>query len=147
MRVHQPHQRLVAVVGNADDADLAVAAGHVFDEPVDGVVDVGGVVHFAGRGRAMQGRRMGHDELAAGTVFSAHVHDRADVFVLHDDVGRVVVALQGDGQAAAGLAVLAVAGQGLGVVGRHGQHDAGLVDALGDQDHAVQFHSVAHRNL
>jgi hypothetical protein len=44
-----------AVVGDADDADLLVGFGDVFDEPVDGVVGVGGVVDgewgLGGRGR------------------------------------------------------------------------------------------------
>src|SRR6266481_9309832 len=44
MRIDKGHQRSEAVVGDAKDADLAVGFGNIFNEPVDGVVSVGGVI-------------------------------------------------------------------------------------------------------
>src|SRR3546814_20697553 len=58
------------------------------------VVGVGGVVDRGGILRAVQ--RPVHHVVAFGAVLAAHVLHHADVAVLDDDVGDVVVALQGD---------------------------------------------------
>ena len=44
MRMEQGERGGKAVVGDAEDADAAVVVGYVLDEPVDGVIGVGGFV-------------------------------------------------------------------------------------------------------
>jgi len=52
MRIDQRHQRQETVVRDADDSDLPLLSGIFFDEPINGVVGVGGIstgVGFWGR--------------------------------------------------------------------------------------------------
>src|SRR6266550_6550922 len=92
----EAHQGGESVVGDADDAYLAVALGRVFYEPVDGVVGVGGVVYL----RRVEGAAEGavHDVVALGAVLAADVLDDADVAALDDDVGGVVVTVEAGGE-------------------------------------------------
>ena len=62
MRVNQSHQRQEPVIRNAQDADLAVALGNVFHQPVDRVVGVRSVVNRSGVERSVQRTR--HDVVA-----------------------------------------------------------------------------------
>ena len=48
VRMEEAHEGGESVVGDADDADFAVALGRIFYEPVDGVLGVGGVVYLGG---------------------------------------------------------------------------------------------------
>ncbi len=140
MRIDQRHQRLEAIVGDAQRADLAVRLGDVLHQPVDGVVRVGGVVHRRRVQRPVH--RPVHHVVALGTVLAAHVLHHADVAVLDDDVGGVVVALQHRAEVAAH----GVRGQCLGVVRRAGEQHAGMAGTFRDQDDGVQLHPVAHRD-
>ena len=45
VRVDHAHGDQKSVVGNAVQADPAVVARHIFDQPIDGVVGVGAFVH------------------------------------------------------------------------------------------------------
>ncbi len=82
VRIDEGHEGEEAVVGNAEDADLAVGFGNVFDEPVDGVVGVGGMVNQRGVLRAAE--RAGHHVVALGAVLAPHVLNHADVAALDD---------------------------------------------------------------
>ena len=84
VRMDERHERQKAVVGDAEDADLAIGLGNVFDEPVDGVVGVGGLVDGRGVLRAVEGAV--HDVVAFGAVLAADVLDDADVAAFDDDV-------------------------------------------------------------
>ena len=92
VRIHQRHQRQKSVVGDAEDADLAIALGNIFHQPVDGVVGVGGVIDRRGIQRAVQ--RTVHDVVALGAILAAHVLHHADVAAFDDDFGSVVIAVQ-----------------------------------------------------
>ena len=92
VRMDERHQRQEAVVGDAEDADLAVGLGNVLDQPVDGVVGVGGFVDGGGVVRAVEGAV--HDVVALGAVLAADVLHDADVAAIDDDVDGVVVAVQ-----------------------------------------------------
>ena len=48
MRMQQRHEGQESVVGNSEDADLAVGFRHVLHQPIDGVVGVGGIVGLRG---------------------------------------------------------------------------------------------------
>ncbi len=57
VRVEQRHDRQPTAVGDAQHAHAAVVAGHVLDQPVDGVVGVGAFVDgLADRARSRGGR-------------------------------------------------------------------------------------------
>ena len=73
------HHGEKAVVTGADNADAAVVAGHVFEEPGDGVVCVGAFVD--GGGIAVIGERAHHDEFALALVAAANVFADEDVTV------------------------------------------------------------------
>ena len=130
--MNQRHQGQKAVVGDAEDADLAVGLGDVLDQPVDGVVGVGGFVDGRGVQRAVEGAV--HDVVALGAVLAADVLDDADVAAFDDHVGGVVVAVQDGPEVRAG----GMAGERVGVVGRAGEQDGRVLGAFGDQDHGVQ---------
>ena len=82
----------------------------VLDQPVDGVVGVGGVIDRRRVLRAAQ--RPVHHVVALRAVLAAHVLHDADVAAFDDDVGGVVVALKDRAEVRA----LRVAGQLGGVV-------------------------------
>ena len=44
MRLEERHQGKQTVVGNAGDADAPIVAGHILDEPVDGVPGIGDLI-------------------------------------------------------------------------------------------------------
>ena len=138
MRIDERHQGQEAVVGDAEDADLAVGFGNVFDQPVDGVVGVGGVVDRRGIERAVQ--RAIHDVVAFGAVFAAHILDNANVAAFDDDVGGVVVAVEDWGRDGS----LRVGGEAVGVVGRAREQDRRVLGAFRDEDDGVQLDAVAH---
>ena len=92
MRIDQRHQGQKAVVGDAEDADLAVALRDVLHQPVDRVVGVGGVIDRRRVLRAAQ--RPVHHVVALGAVLAANVLDHANVSAFDDHVGGVVVAGQ-----------------------------------------------------
>ena len=89
MRIHEPHQRQEAVVGDAEDADLAIALRKILYQPVDGVVRVGRMVHGRGIQRAVQ--RAVHHVIALRVVLSANILHHANVTACDDDLGGVVV--------------------------------------------------------
>ncbi len=91
MRIDQRHQGQEAVVGNPQDADLAVALGNVLHQPVDGVIGVGRMIDGGGIQRAVQ--RAIDDVVAFGAVFAANVLDDADVAAFEDHFEGVVVAV------------------------------------------------------
>ena len=92
VRVDEGGQGGEAVVGDAYNSHLAVGLGDVLDEPVDGVVGVGGVVDGGWVEGAVEGAV--HDVIALGAVLAADVLDDADVATVDDDVGGVVVAVE-----------------------------------------------------
>ena len=55
MWVEQCHQGQKAIVRNPQDAHIAVCLGHVFYEPVDGVVGIGGMVNGSRIAGAIEG--------------------------------------------------------------------------------------------
>src|SRR6185312_4122092 len=90
MRIDERHQGLESVVGDAEDADLAVGLGDVLYEPVDGVVGVGRFIDLRWIERADEWPI--HDEVAFGAILAADVLHDADVAARDYDVERVVVA-------------------------------------------------------
>jgi len=140
MRIDESHQRSEPVVGNAEDADFAVGFGNIFDEPVDGVVSVGGVIDGRWIQRPVQ--RAGHDVVAFGIVLAADILDDANVAVFDDDFGGVVVAPEGGAEMRAGF----VADLSVGIVGRAGEENGGVFCALGDEDNGVELYAVAHED-
>ncbi len=140
VRVDERHERQEPVVRDPEDAHLPVGLGHVLHEPVDRVVGVGGVVDGRRVERPVQ--RPVHHVVALGSVLAAHVLHDADVAVLDDDVGGVVVALQDRAEVRARR----VAGERRRVVGRARQQDRPVRRARRHENHRVQLHAVAHRD-
>ena len=83
-----------------------------------------------------------HHVVALGPVLAAHVLDSADVAALDDHLGGVVVTLE-DG---AEVRARAVAGEGVGVVGRAGEQDRRTLCPPGNEDDGVELHPVPHRD-
>ena len=140
VRMDEAHQGGESVVGDADDADLAVALGRIFYEPVDGVVGVGGVVDLGWVEGAAEGAV--HHVVAFGAVLAADVLDDADVAAVDDDVGGVVVAVE----AGAEVRALRVCRQRRCAVGRAGEQDGRVFCSFRDQDDGVELDAVAHRD-
>ena len=138
MGMDERHEGQKAVVGDAENADLAVGFGNVVDQPVDGVVGVGGFVDGGGILRPVDGAV--HHVVALGAVFAADVLDDADVAALDDDVGRVVVAVENRAEVGA----LEVRGEFVGAVGRAREQDWRARCAFRHQDDRVQPDAVAH---
>src|SRR6266581_3172576 len=115
VRIDERHQGREAVVGNAENADLAVAFRDVFHEPVDRVVRVGGVIDRSG----VQGPAQGtiHHVVALGVILAAHILDHANVAAFQDDFGGVVVTAQGGAE----MRACGVAGLLRGIVWRAGK--------------------------
>ena len=84
VRMDERHQGQKAVVGDAEDADLAVGLGNVVNQPVDGVVGVGRFVDRRGILRPANGPV--HHVVAFGAVLAADVLDHADVAAVDDHV-------------------------------------------------------------
>jgi len=137
MRMHRRHHRRVALVGTTDGAHAAVALWHVLHQPVDGVVAVGSVIDRSRVERTLE--RPGHDVVAFGSIFSAHV-------LVHDDVAgrsRGVVHLRhGRGE----MRAVEVQHALRGVVWRACEQDRRLGRALRNENERFQLHAVAHRN-
>ena len=108
MGMHECHQRGEAIIGNAQDADLAVALRHVLHQPVDGVIGVGGVIDRRGVERAVQ--RPGHHVIAFGTMFATHILDDPDVAAVDHGVIRHVSAVDHSREMRAGILRPALAG-------------------------------------
>ena len=140
VRIDERHQREEAVVGNAENADLAVAFGDIFDEPVDGVVRVGGMIDGGGILRAVQ--RAIHDVVTLGAVLAANVLDHADVAAFDDDFDGVVVAVEDGTQ----MGARRVTGELVGVVRRAGEEDRSVLCAFRNKDDGVKLDAVAHRD-
>ena len=138
MGVDERHQGQEAVVGDAEDADAAVALRDVLHQPVDRVVGVGRVID--GRRVLRPVQRAIHHVVALGAVLSAHVLDRADVAALDDDLGGVVVAVQARAQVRA----VGAARERGGVVGRAREQDRRVPGALRHEDDGMQLHPVTH---
>ncbi len=140
VRIDERHERLESVIRDPDGAHLAVAFRHVFHQPVDGVVSIGGVIH----GSRILGPVHGaiHDVISLGAILAAHILDDPDVAILENHVGRVVIALQRGPQVTA----LRVDHQRLGVIGRAREQHAGMRRTLGYQNDRVQFDAVTHRD-
>src|ERR1700761_5056045 len=117
MRIDQGHERQKAVVGNAEDSDLAVGLRNVLHQPVDGVVGIGGVVYWRGVLGAVEGAV--HHIVALGAVFTADVLNYADVSVFDNDVGCVVIALERGAE----MRAVFVGGEFVGVVGGAGEEN------------------------
>ena len=99
MWIHERHQRFEAVVGDAQRAHLAIGLRHVLHEPVDRVVGVGGLIDGGRILWPAQGAI--HYVVALGAVLASHVLHDADIAILDDHIGRVVVALQHSGERSA----------------------------------------------
>src|SRR6202041_634033 len=140
VRIDQRHQRREAVVGNAENADFTVGLGEIFDQPVDGVVGVGGVIGVRGIQRPVQ--RPVHDVVALGTILTAHVLDDADVAAFDDDVSGIVVAFENWAE----VRTVGVRSQVARVVRRGRGKDGGGVRAFGGEDDRVESYAVAHRD-
>lgn len=140
MRVEERHQRQKAVVGDAEDADLAVGLGDVLHQPVDRVVGVGRVIDRRRVQRTAQ--RPIHHVVAFRSVLPADVLHDADVAALDDHFHRVVVSLKHRRQVRARR----VRGEPGRVVGRAGQQNRRPPRALRHENHRVQLHAVAHRD-
>ena len=119
-----------AAVRDAPRADAAVVAGHVVHQPLDRVVEVGGLVGAVDvAGLAVGAQR---DEFALGLVAPTQVLQHEDVPLVEE----LLVPVQPDGV----LLLLRI-----GVVGRALQHDRErLGPAPRDVDLGVQPHPVAH---
>ena len=144
MGIEETHEDQEPRVGGADHADPAVGLRHVLHQPVDRVPGVGRVVDGGRVQRPAQ--RAVHHVLALRAVFAADVLKDPDVAREgHDVVGRRDHRLQPGARRAGGGLV--------GVVGRAGEQDRHLAGAaraarrLRDQDHRVELHAVAHRDL
>src|SRR6266516_5002900 len=112
MWIYQRHQRQKAVVGDAEDADLAVAFGDVLHQPINRVVGVGSMIDRRRILRSMQ--RTIHDIVALGTVLAAYVLDHADVAALDNYFDGIVIAAENWAK----MRTLRVAGKSGGIVGR-----------------------------
>ena len=137
VRVHERHHHGEALVRAAEHADPAVGLGHVLHEPVDRVVRIGRVIHFARVQRPPERTR--HDVLAFGSVLAAHVLEHADVAVLHEDL----VALRQQRHHVRRGRPLRAARR---VVRRAGQEHRRVIGAAGNDDDGVELHAVAHGN-
>ena len=113
---------------------------NVFDEPVDRVVSVGGVVHHRRVLGTMQ--RTVHDVVAFRAVLAANVLDDADVTAFDDHVGGVVVAVQRGAE----IGAVRVTRERARVVRRARQEDRRVARAFGHEDDGVQLDAVAHRD-
>ena len=80
VRIHKRHQGQETVIRNAKNTDFAVGFGHVFHQPVDGVIGVGGVIHRSRILRPVQGPV--HHIVALRAVLAANVLNGADVAAL-----------------------------------------------------------------
>ncbi len=140
MGIDECHQGQKSIVGNAEDADLAVALRNIFHQPFDGVVGVGGMIDRCGIQRAAQRAR--HHIVALGAVLAADVLDNADVAAFKDDFQCVVIAMEAGSEMRAVL----VGGEIVGVVRRAGKKNWRVLSAFGHKDDSVQLHAVAHRN-
>ncbi len=90
MRINQRHQRSKSIVGNPENTHLAVGLRDVLDQPIDGVVGVGGVIDVARVERPAQ--RPCHHISAFRAVLAAHILHHANVAAVeHGIVGDVVV--------------------------------------------------------
>ena len=138
MRVHQGHQGQKSVIRDAQDAHFAIGLRDVLDQPVDGVVSVGGMVNR--RGIARPAERAVHDVIALGAILAAHVLHDANVAAVDDDIGGVVVTLQNRPEVRA----LGMAGERLGIVRRARQQNRRQLGTLRNQDHGGQFYPIAH---
>jgi len=92
MGIEEGHQRQESVVRDAEDTDVAVRLRDVLDEPVDGVVGVGGVIDRRWVARAVE--RAVHDVIALRAVLATDVLDGAYISAFDDGLNSVVVALQ-----------------------------------------------------
>ena len=140
MRVHQSHQRQKAVIGNPENAHLAVALGGILHQPVDGVVGVGGVIDRRGVLWPMQGPV--HYVVALRTKLAADILHHANVATLNDHVGGIVVAVQNWAEVRA----MSMAREFVGAVRRARQQNGRALGPLGHQDDCVQLNPVAHRD-
>ena len=138
VRVDERHQRREPVVGDAEDPHLPVRLRDVLHQPVDGVVGVGRVVDHGRILRPVEGPV--HHVVALRAVLAAHVLHDADVAVLDDHVGRVVVAVERGPEVRA----LEVGRQRRRVVGRARQQDRRALRAPRHEDDRVEPHAVAH---
>ena len=139
MGIDQRHQRQKAVIGNAEDADLAVRLFDILYQPVNGVIGVGGVID---RGWVLwPNQRSVHHIVAFGTILAADILDYTDVPTLDDNVGGVVVTVQVRTE----VRTLRVAGQFSGVIRCAREQDGRVLCALGHEDYRMQLYAVTHR--
>ena len=140
MRIHQRHQRRKSIVRNSQNADLPIALRHILHQPVDRVISVGRMVDRRRIQRPVQ--RPVHHIVAFRSVLAAHVLHHADVSALHNHFDRVVIAVQNRSQ----MRTLRMTQQCAGVIRRPRQQDRRILRALGNHDHRMQLHPVAHRD-
>ncbi len=140
MRVDQRHQGRETVVGDPEDADPAVALGHVLRKPVDGVVGVGRLVDTAAVERA--GERPGHDVAALRAVLAADVLQDADEVVLEHEAVRDVAVAEHGGEMGARMLRHAL-GRAVGSAGEQHRRVAG---AARDEDDGREPDAVPHRD-
>ena len=131
------HQRGETEVGTADNADLAIAFGHILHQPVDGVIGVGRLINAGGVQRPGDGAV--HHEHPFRIVDAANVLINADIAIVHE---FGVHHRQHLGQLLRGAA----AGHAFRVIGGARQQDRAVMRAVVHQDHRIQLHPVAHRH-
>ena len=140
VRIDQRHQRQKTVVGNSQNADLAIRFRNIFNEPVNGVVRVSGMINGRGIQRPM--KRAGHDVVAFGAVFSANILNHPDVSAFENHFERVVVAAQ----VRAEVRAVEMASEAVGVVRSARQKDRGVFGTCRNEDDGMQLRAVAHRD-
>jgi len=92
MGIDQSHQRKESIVGNAENADAAIAFRNVLHQPINGVKSVGGMID---RGRILRAvQRAGHDVIPFRAMFATDILHDADIPSFDNDFGGVVISLE-----------------------------------------------------
>ena len=137
MRIDQGHDHGEAFVGTPEHANLAVGLGHVFHQPIDRVVGVGGFVCAGVIERPPERAR--HQVFAFRSVLAANILEHADVAIAHEHL----VTLR---QSREHIRRSFPLGAARSVVGRARQDDRRMARPARNDDHRVQLHAVAHGN-
>ena len=120
---------------------LPLDFGNVLDQPIDGVVGVGGVIDVGRIQRPVQ--RPGHDVVALRTVLAAHVLHDADVAAVAPRASSATSLLS---ISAARCALVFLAMRCRGAVRRAGQQNRRAMRAARNENQGLQLDAVAHRN-
>lgn len=140
MRMHQRYQGKKAVVGYAEDADLAIRLRHILYQPVDCVVGIGRLIYRRRIERTVDGPV--HHVVAFAAVLAANILHHANVATLNDWLGRVIVAVEAGRE----MDARCIGGQHGRVVRCSREQNPFSICAFGDQDDRMQLDAVPHGN-